>query len=249
MSLSLVEIFFLLIVLFSNIVQAITGFAGTVLAMPVSIELVGYEVARPILNAIVIPLSIVIMIQNFKYINWKALLFMILFVGIGFGIGFGFSRLPINQHILLIIYGALICVVAIAYMFFHLDKLNVPLYINIPLLIIAGIIHFLYTSGGPLVVIFASHTFKDKKEFRGTLAVMWIILNLIVFIGNIVKNQFTGHIWWLALLSLISVGIAAVVGHFVVKKLNHNVFMKITYSLLFIVGAITIILNSISLAK
>lgn len=249
MGLSLYEIIFLLIVLASNIVQAITGFAGTVLAMPGSIALVGYDVARPILNFIVIPLSIVIMIMNWKSINWKGLLFMILFVGLGFGAGYLFSLLEINQYILLIVYGAIICILAVLFMFFHLEKVEIPIYIQIPILLLAGIIHFLYTSGGPLVVIFGSHAFKDKKEFRGTLSIMWILLNLIVFISNLSHGLFTPHVWILSLIALSSVVVAVVVGHFVVKILHQDLFMKLTYILLFIVGLMTIVINTISLVN
>ena len=46
------DLLFLGVVLLSNIIQCITGFAGTVLAMPVSLMLVGYAVAKPVLNAL-----------------------------------------------------------------------------------------------------------------------------------------------------------------------------------------------------
>jgi uncharacterized membrane protein YfcA len=44
------DLFFYIVVLIANIFQGITGFAGTVLAMPASLFLVGYGVAKPILN-------------------------------------------------------------------------------------------------------------------------------------------------------------------------------------------------------
>ena len=46
------NILFLIVVFLTNIIQCITGFAGTVLAMPFSIMLVGYDVAKPILNVL-----------------------------------------------------------------------------------------------------------------------------------------------------------------------------------------------------
>ncbi len=44
------SVLFLLTVLLSNTIQVITGFAGAMLAMPVSIRLIGLEPAKAILN-------------------------------------------------------------------------------------------------------------------------------------------------------------------------------------------------------
>ena len=45
-------IVFFLVILLANIIQGITGFAGTILAMPPSLMLVGYSVAKPVLNVL-----------------------------------------------------------------------------------------------------------------------------------------------------------------------------------------------------
>lgn len=46
------EVLFYVIIFLANIIQGITGFAGTILAMPFSIHLVGYAVAKPVLNVL-----------------------------------------------------------------------------------------------------------------------------------------------------------------------------------------------------
>lgn len=46
------SVLFLLTVLLSNTIQVITGFAGAMLAMPVSIQLIGLEPAKAILNIV-----------------------------------------------------------------------------------------------------------------------------------------------------------------------------------------------------
>ena len=48
-------ILFLLVILLTNIIQGITGFAGTILAMPPGLMLVGYPVAKPVLNVLGLP--------------------------------------------------------------------------------------------------------------------------------------------------------------------------------------------------
>lgn len=63
------KIVFLIIVFLSNIIQCITGFAGTVLAMPFSVMTAGYTAAKPILNVLGIAASVYIVTKDYKYVN------------------------------------------------------------------------------------------------------------------------------------------------------------------------------------
>ena len=65
------DILFLIVVFISNIIQSITGFAGTVLAMPFSIMLIGYNTAKPILNVLSIVISLGVIGTNHKHLNKK----------------------------------------------------------------------------------------------------------------------------------------------------------------------------------
>ncbi len=233
---SLYEILFLVVILLSNIIQTITGFAGTVLAMPFSIRLVGEAVCKPILNLVAIVVCAYVVIMHFKDINWKEFLLMILFVGAGFGIGTALSYLPHDATLFLKIYGGVIMLVAVVFFFLNTDKVKIPDWILYLLLVFGGILHALYVSGGPLVIIFATYKIKDKHQFRATLSLMWIILNSIMFTEHLIQGQFTPQVWMLFGIGTLLSVISMVAGHFIVKKLNLPIFMKITYVLLFISG-------------
>ena len=62
---------FLLVVFLSNIIQCITGFAGTVLAMPFSVMLIGLADAKAILNVLGAAASVGVLITGYKYVNKK----------------------------------------------------------------------------------------------------------------------------------------------------------------------------------
>ena len=66
-------ILFLLIILFTNIIQGITGFAGTILAMPPSLMLVGYPVAKPVLNVLGLLSGIYVFAGKHGSVCWKEL--------------------------------------------------------------------------------------------------------------------------------------------------------------------------------
>ena len=245
MEISFLEFIFILVIFLANIIQTVTGFAGTVIAMPASIRFVGYDIAKPILNFIAIFVCLVVVIVNFKNINWRKFLFLILFVGIGFGSGFiinkGIQKYDLSD-IIFKIYGIIICLIAIVFFFFKFDDKKLPVWLECIVLIIAGILHFLYTSGGPLVVIFAVSSLKDKHEFRGTLSMMWVILNSIGFVSDIASNKFVDpHIWFLMVVVIVISVLSIAFGKLIVNKLNQKVFMKITYLLLFISGLMALI--------
>ena len=52
MRIDLQGILFLVVVFLSNVIQCVTGFAGTVLAMPFSVILIGDSAAKAILNVL-----------------------------------------------------------------------------------------------------------------------------------------------------------------------------------------------------
>ena len=81
-------ILFLVIILLANIIQGITGFAGTILAMPPGLLLVGYSVAKPILNVLGLLSGLYVFISNWRHVNWKEFrkIISIMIIGIISGI-------------------------------------------------------------------------------------------------------------------------------------------------------------------
>ena len=242
MSLTLFEILFIIVAFLTNIVQAVTGFAGTVLAMPPSIKLVGYDVARPVLNLAAIVICLIVAIVNFKSINIKKLLFIVAFMAVGFGIGYLIQRMNVNQTALLRAYGAVICMLSICFMLSEtLINFKMPKWFYPFIIILAGILHFLYTSGGPLLIVFMAATVKDKNEFRATLSTVWIFLNSAIFGLNISEGLFTPHIFFIAGIIIVVSLLSVILGRIIAKKMNVITFRRFTYLLLFISGVLAVL--------
>src|SRR5699024_6923900 len=106
------EILFLIIVLFSNIIQTVSGFAGTMLAMPLSVRLIGYEDSRYILNFIGIVVSLYILLSKRKLIRLNEVVKIIFFMFLGIIIS-KILLINIKLDFLLVGYGILIIAVAI----------------------------------------------------------------------------------------------------------------------------------------
>ena len=67
------DILFIFILVAANTVQTITGFAGNLLAMPISVFLVGYESSKTVLNVLTLIVCTWIALKNRKNIQWKIL--------------------------------------------------------------------------------------------------------------------------------------------------------------------------------
>ena len=65
------QLLFLLLVFVTNIIQSITGFAGTLLAMPAGMLLLGMNEAKAVLNVMGLAASLMIAISNRKEINLR----------------------------------------------------------------------------------------------------------------------------------------------------------------------------------
>lgn len=117
---------------------------------------------------------------------------------------------------------------------FYKKSIQLPAVFMILVVVIAGIVHGLFLSGGLLLVIYALYAFKDKREFRATLATVWVILDAVMLINQTrlgLLNSETGLMILFALIPL-----AIVLGNRLHHKINQNTFVKQTYILLLISG-------------
>ena len=234
------KILFLIVVFLTNIIQCITGFAGTVLAMPFSVMLIGYDAAKAILNLLGLLASVYIVIICFKHINKKELGKMTGIMLVGMAAGMYLKRFFTGNPSLL--YKTLgIIVIAFAVMnavkfFRHREDKVLPAPVSVILLVLSGVVHGMFVCGGPLLVTYASGKMQDKDEFRGTLSAVWIILNGILFVSDITGGKFDLPTVKLTLVSVFVLAAALVAGNLISKKMSRKVFLILTYILMLISG-------------
>lgn len=234
------HILFLIVILLANVVQGITGFAGTILAMPFALILVGYDVCKPILNVLGLMSGIYVLCGNYKAVNWKELKKIVLIMTVGIVAGIGVKSLFIGKEDFLYkALGLFVIYLAVKGLFFkekEEKETTVKKSTNI-LLVLAGIVHGIFVSGGPLLIGYLSKIIKDKIEFRATISTVWIFLNTIILFDDVRTGLWNiEQLKWLAL-SIPFLFIGMKVGTILYYKMSQGLFMKITYILLFISGA------------
>lgn len=225
---------FLVIVFVSNVIQVITGFAGTMLAMPPSIMLIGADRARAILNCLGLCVSIGICIRCRKNILWKKLGNIIIWMGIGMFAGLRMLRF-LPQDILFYGYGLIIIAIALKNMICP-NKMAKMEKLAIPILFLAGMVHGMFVSGGALLVMYAVEAIPDKEHFRATISAVWVVLNSLLLLDHICLGLFDLPTILLGASSLLPLFLAFVVGNYLCRKIKQETFLKITYVLLVISG-------------
>ncbi|MBR6503796.1 MAG: sulfite exporter TauE/SafE family protein [Firmicutes bacterium] len=233
---------FILIQVFANIIQAITGFAGGPLAMPPSMALVGVIPAKSSLSLIFLVSTGVVAFQNRRHINPKKLGTMLFFMAFGFLPGLWLFA-HMEATMIMIIYGIVVTLIGIWKLWRPQVSGNGSRWGYLAL-ILSGITQGMFTSGGPFAVIYASSAMKDKDEFRATLSAVWAILNLYMVIDMYFRGMYPPYNIKLGLVSILPVFAAIWIGNRINKKLDAAAFMKLVFILL-IVSGILLIINAL----
>ena len=167
---------FLLVLFLANTIQAVTGFAGTLLAMAPSMLLLGPDQAKVILNIMAFLSSLFIVSSSLAYVAWRQLRRIVLYMTIGMIAGiYLYQRLPLA--FLLPFYGFFVLAIALKGVCTN-KEITLSPGLSRLILLGAGIMHGLFVSGGALLVIYAVAAFKDKHVFRATVASVWVMLNV-----------------------------------------------------------------------
>ncbi len=139
-----------------------------------------------------------------------------------FGV-FIFSKL--SSQTLSLIFGILLILLAVKNIFF--DKFTFPKIFKQKLLFIGGMSQGAFGIGGPFVANALKDDFKNKSTFRTTLAVFFVVFNLVRFaqlsFQGEIKPEFFAEIWW----TVIPVFLAIQLGYRVHLKISEDVFKKL----------------------
>ncbi len=237
-------ILFFIVILLTNIIQGITGFAGTIVAMPPSLMLVGYPVAKPVLNVLGLLSGIYVFVGNRKSVCWKELkkIVAVMAVGIVSGIlirGFFAGK----EQLLYKFLGIFVIVLAVqGGMTLRMEgkkkesrgRNDSPaLYL---ILALAGIVHGIFVSGGPLLISYLTKKITDKVNFRATISTVWVFLNSLILLDDIRAGLWNPELLKIQITAVPFLLAGMFIGGKLYARMSQRLFMMITYVLLFISG-------------
>lgn len=216
----------------ANIIQGLTGFAGSLLAMPPFIQLQGLITTKVAVNTYGLVSSTIIFATNYKNIDWKEARKLIVLMIVGMIVGIYLTD-AVQSDILLKIYAVFIILVVLKDVFYKglMDFNDAAL---IVIVLLAGVFQGLFVSGGPLLIIYVSKKLDKPNQIRGTLSMIWIFLNGYLMANQIIGGQFTQQNIIVTLIGLPFVFIGVAIGSKLASTIDKEKFMKVVHVLLII---------------
>lgn len=237
---------FCFVVMLGFLIEATLGFGGTVAALPICSMLVGIRIAVPAITIVVCVASLVIMVQDWKHIDWRAFGTMFLLMALGMPVGMlAYAWLP--ERPLKILLGLFTLFVACKGLFWHpAQKEERPVtrgrrILLYSCLLLGGVIHGAFSCGGVLAVLYATEVLKEKRAYRVTLSFIWFALNLLITVKNLFTGALIPEVVSLSLWCIPFVAVAILLGNYLHKRLNAALFTRFVYGMLFISGALMIV--------
>lgn len=244
------EILFYLVVLLTNVIQGISGFAGTVIAMPFSLRLVGMDVAVPVLNVLGLLSGIYVFAGNRKHVDGQVIkrVLTVMVPAVVAGI---LVRRWLSGHpgILYTVLGIVVTATALFGLWKTLLKkkdgaegtqapAEKPQNSAIGILILAasGLVHGMFVCGGPLLISYLAVRLKDKTAFRATISTVWIILNGIILVSQVLTGAWNLDLLRVQLISVPFLLAGMLLGSVLYKRMSQRAFTILTYVLLLTAG-------------
>jgi uncharacterized membrane protein YfcA len=95
----------------------------------------------------------------------------------------------------------------------------------------------MYVCGGPFLIAYLAQRIDRKEEFRATISTVWIFLNGIIFVSQIVNGMWNSNNLRIQFISIPPLIIGMFIGSVLSKRMSQRFFMVLTYVLLFVAGA------------
>ena len=202
MEYSLIGLLLLVLVLvFAHTMETVLGFGAAIITMALGVYILPLSTMIAVVAMLGLLQSIWLVSRWFRHLQWRILLLHILpAAGIGMAIGIFYRTQVANVVQLLIVLSFFIMAVSAMEIFLIYRTKSagagLPWYLGWPILIIGGIFHGLFATGNPLIVYYSSRELKEPAEFRATLSMLWLILNIILVtnlysVGQINLNTLT----------------------------------------------------------
>jgi len=203
---------------------------------------IGVDVLVVALVLIGIGQSAWLVARGFSHVAWRTLLVRVL-PACAAGMAAGrwlFDRLGTGR--LKLVLGLFVAVVAAVELVRLFRKpappAKLPAPAGIALLLGGGVFHGLFASGGPLVVYFMSREVGDKRAFRATLSVLWLVLNTVLLATWIPGGRIGPEPLRLAAVMLPSLIVGVAIGEIVHSRVNEDVFRKTVQVVLLATGIV-----------
>lgn len=211
------------------------GFGGTVIAASIGAQVLPLDVLLPAFVVLNLALSGWLLGRGWDAISWRLLGREIAApVALGAGVGLALFHVA-SSAALMVAFGGFIAALAVFQLARPGGELDAAP--RVLLLIIGGVAHGLFGTGGPMIVYVVRRRLPDKRAFRATLAVLWIVLNLALVVNFASAGLFVVPVDRALMALAVSVVPGLMLGDLIHRRLDAAKFEKAVWLLLLVAGA------------
>lgn len=242
----LTYILVLVIVFIASLVRSTLGFGESLIAVPLLLFIIPAQIAVPLSVLLSIIISIFIIKQDFKAIDFHSVKFLLLYSLIGIPLGI-MLLLVGNERIIKAGLGVFIILYA-AYSIFGRNPKTLKKDNHLWLLIcglLAGIFGGAYGLNGPPLILYGNMRQWSAAKFRATLQPIFLTAGIISCIGYGAKGLLTNKVLIYFGLSLIIMTPTISLGRKISERIKDKTFFTYVYWALAVIG-VTLIISSIS---
>lgn len=242
----LYQILLALIVFVAFGTEAAMGFGCNVLAVTLAVHLFPLDLLLPVLVSLNLVVSTYIVVRHRQAIDLRLLGARILpLMLLGMPAGMLLFRQG-SSGALKLGFGAFVVVLAaIELVRLRLrpesEVSRLPVWKGAVVLLLGGLMHGLYASGGPMAVYFSSRELPDKARFRSTLSLLWLLLNLVLIGGylwqGVLGRAALGHV----ALNLVPLCAGIWAGEWLHGRINQHTFRLLVFLLLLAGGMVLVV--------
>lgn len=224
-------------------VEASIGFGATVVAVTLGALLLPIDVLLPAFVPVNMALSATLFARHRRHVRWDLLGRRVLpYMALGLPAGMlVFSRF--GDSGLRRTFGVLVVILSVFELFrmarSHTSAALSPALERVAL-IAGGVVHGAFATGGPLAVFVSGRVLDDKAEFRATLSVLWLLLNVLLVSGYAIGGRIGAPSLSLGLLLVPSLLAGLAVGEWAHHRIPLRAFRIGVFVLLAVIGAVLV---------
>ncbi len=235
-------IIFTLIVLVAHITEAFSGFGSTIISIALGAQYYSIETLVAVLVPLNVLLSCYLVFRYHEHVD-APLLVKKIFPLMGAGFFAGMVLLHVLQGILLKpLFGVFIVCVSAREILNGLKKnpehrpaSRLSSYACAGIFC-AGIMHGLYASGGPLLLYSLSRLQINKKVFRSTLSVVWLVFNAALVAAHVSTGKINREALTMSAFLFPTLPLGIIIGEFLHRRIRESSFRFFIFCIILIAG-------------
>jgi len=211
--------------------EAALGFGATVVSLSLAAQLVPIDVYLPAFVPVNALLLIWILGAHRRHVAWRRLLAEVApSVAVGAAIGLALFRIPARLALQLAFALSVVALSGFELARLAREEAGGPAPArrrDLPFLVLGGVAHGLFSTGGPMIVYVLRRRLHDKAVFRATLAGLWISLNGALLTNYATMGLFSAQTARMSLVLAAAVAPGILIGERLHRALAVRTFHRI----------------------